>query len=252
MNVKNIVVVALLGLLAAAGVACSGAGPTPTRTPRAVAENGNATQTPWIIYVPVTNTPEPLTVTPLPTVTSSKPEQPTPKPATPRPAKPAATKAPTKEPTATEIPATEAPAATATPSCGVNYQVAALTFPNNGDTRETKPGGGAAKTIQFKWTPVSQNQLDPNIGYRVFIKSPTNQTAVYISHNSYLVRGMAILSQQATWGLTNGDDVDTQWDVTVVKSSGGFDDNTGDLLGSATACGPMTGPWIIHLKVVVQ
>ncbi len=250
MNVKKIIMVALLGFLAASGAACSGAGPTPTRTPRAVAENGNATQTPWIIYVPVTNTPEPMTVTPLPTVTSSKPEQPTPKPATPRPTRTAATKAPTAAPSPTALPVTDIPAATPTPSCGQTYQVAALTFPANGDTRETKAGGGASKTIQFKWTPVSSNQLNPNIGYRVFIKSPSNQAAIYISHNGYLDKGMAILSQQATWGLTREDDVDAQWDVTVVMSSGGFDDNTGELLGTATPCGPSTGPWIIHLKVV--
>src|SRR5512146_2352000 len=44
---------------------CSTANPTVTSATRA------ATQTPWFIYIPVTTTPEPATITPLPTVTSA-------------------------------------------------------------------------------------------------------------------------------------------------------------------------------------
>jgi hypothetical protein len=250
--VNKSIAVVLIGMFAGLSAACSGTGPTPTRTPRAVADSGSATQTPWFIYVPVTTTPEPFTITPLPTVTSSAP---TPKPTNTRAPKPvviAATHTPELSPTVTE---TSAPAATPTPSCGDTYQVTQLTFPHNGDTRDAKGGSGAAHTIQFMWTPVVAWQLDPTIGYHVIVNGPTQgrSAELFISHNGYLkVNGVngVILSQQATYGLTNGDDTDVHWNVTVVKSSGGFDDQNFAIIGTPISCGAPSPTFTVHLKVL--
>ncbi len=246
-----------MALVAVLGTACSGSGgPTPTRTPKAVAEKGDATQTPWIIYVPVTTTPDPNTVTPLPTVTSSQPQPTTAQaapptrtkaPATPKPATAKPTAAPANSPTPAPPPATAAPA------CGQAYQVNRLTFPANPATREVKAGGGASKTIQFKWDEVSPYELDPKIGYQILVKAPKNSAVIYISHNGYLdvkSGNGAILSQQAAYGLTNGDDTNATWDVTVVMASGGFDDQNGLAMGTITACGPASPSSQIYLKVV--
>lgn len=251
---KKIAMVVWFGVLAALGAGCSGAGPTPTRTPRAIADNGIATQTPWFIYVPVTTTPEPFTITPLPTVTSSVP---TPKPANtraPRTAAPAATKTSVPD---TEVPTTPTPEPSPTPSCGEAYQVSQLTFPADGDLRSAKGGGGASKTIQFKWVPVVSYQLDPTIGYHIVITGATagRSSQLFISHDGYLkvqkTTG-AVLSQQATFGLIppNADAADVQWNVTVVKSSGGFDDQNFAILGTPTSCGPPSPSFTIHLTAV--
>ncbi len=257
MNVKNrLLAIALLGLVAVLGAACSGnGGPTPTRTPKAVAEN-IATQTPWIIYVPVTTTPEPFTVTPLPTVTSSQPQQPTAAPVQPtrtRAAQPTNTRTIQRTAVPTDSPTPAQPTATPAPACGQTYQVTRLTFPADAATRDVKTGGGASKTVQFKWDPVSPNELDPKIGYQIVVSAPKNSTAIYISHNGYLkvMSGNgAILSQQAAYGLTNGDDTVVKWNVTVVLSSGGFDDQNFGILGVPTACGPASPSFNLTLRVV--
>jgi hypothetical protein len=240
-------------MFAGLGAACNGAGPTPTRTPRAVADSGNPTQTPWFIYVPVTTTPEPFTITALPTVTSSAP---IPKPTNTRPPRTVAAAASPTLALPSTATATSAPAATPTPSCGETYQVTQLTFPNNGDTRDAKAGSGAAQTIQFKWIPVVTWDLDPTIGYMVYIAGPTKgrSDALYISHNGYLkVEGGngVILNKQATWNLTGGDDTDVQWNVTVIRSSSGFDDQAFNIIGTATPCGPASPSFLIHLHVLV-
>ncbi len=244
---------ALLSLVAILSVACSGAGPTPTRTPRAVADN--ATQTPWIIYIPVTNTPEPFTVTPLPTVTSS---QPLPQPTNTRAPRPTAVApvAPVVRATATSAssPTPAPPTNTPTPSCGETYQVTQLLGPEDGVTRDAKSGSGAGHTIQFFWAPVASYQLDPKIGYQVLITGPANRgSVIYISHNGYLQAqnaNGAVLSQQATWGLTNGDDVTVQWKVSVVMSSGGFNDQSLTIIGTPTFCGPPSPTRIIYLHAI--
>lgn len=244
MNVKKIIAVVLLGMLAGLSAACSGAGPTPTRTPRAVADSGIATQTPWFIYVPVTTTPEPFTVTPLPTVTSSAP---TPKPANTRPprtAVPAATKTPVPP---TGVPTTPTPAPSPTPSCGDTYTVSTLILPEDGNTKaipQNNPGGNAA--IIFRFTPANgiTYQLDPQIGYQVHIVAQANRSAArYMSHNAYMLKynsgqgqGM-VLDKNAVSGLA-GDGTSATWNVTVVRSSNGFDDNQELALGDITPCGP--------------
>lgn len=254
-NVKKIILVVLLGVAMALSAACGGAGPTPTRTPKAVADSGAPTQTPWFVYVPVTTTPEPFTITPLPTVTSASPPTAVPRPTNTRAPRPVAAAASATPIPPTGIPVTETPAPTATPSCGQSYQVTQLTFPKNGDTRDAHAGGGAAHTIQFKWAPVATWDLDPTIGYHIIITGPTpgRSAELYISHNGYLTvqsGNGAILSQQATYTMTQGDDTDIQWNVTVVKSSGGFDDQNFAIIGTPTICGPASPSFTIHLKVV--
>jgi hypothetical protein len=249
-NVKKSIPVISLSLLALLGAACGGGGPTPTRTPRAVADNGNPTQTPWIIYVPVTDTPEPFTVTPLPTVTSS---QPTPKPANTRPPKPAATKPPATEVAPTTVAATAAPGASPTPTCGELPAIGKIELPEQGTTRTTSQHSSA--TVQFIWAPSPAFDLDPDIGYLIDItsylsspSSPVNSQHIYISHNVFRQKRMAILDKNATWSMTNGDSVEVRWTVTVVKVTTTFNDQTYDP-GPTTPCAPPVGPYTFHLVV---
>lgn len=234
-----------------ASAACGGSDATPTRTRVAQAE---ATQTPWIIYIPVTTTPGPATATLEPTSTPNAP-QPTPVPATrtraPATARPApvVTKPPTAPP---EPPTAEPPTATQAPSCGQTYQVKNLTFPEDHALREAKAGSGAGKTIQFKWDPIASYELDPKIGYRVSIASPSNSQALYISHNKYLKDPVAILSQQATYGLTQGDDTTATWHVDVIMTTGEFNDAGDDTTpptGNIIVCGPSSPTFTIELTV---
>lgn len=255
MNVKKTIALLFLGALVALSAACSGGEGTPTRTRVAQADS---TQTPWIIYVPVTVTPGPATATLEPTSTPSAPE-PTAVPPTntraptavrptsePQPAQPTAPPAPSEPPTA------DLPTATPAPSCGQPYSVTVLNFPENGAKRRAKDGSGAGATIQFKWDPVVAYEIDPKIGYRVLVKTPRNSQALYISHNAYLREQVAILNQQATYGLTQGDDTTATWVVDVVMASGEFNDNGDDTqapLGTIAVCGNSSPQYSIELEV---
>jgi hypothetical protein len=250
-SVKKTIPVILLSLFGLLSAACSGGGPTPTRTPRAVADNGNPTQTPWIIYMPVTNTPEPFTVTPLPTVTSS---QPTPKVAITRPPKPAATKPPPTEVPPTTVAATAAPGASPTPTCGELPKIGRIKLPEQGTTRDTGPNHKTS-TVQFVWDANPAFDLDPDIGYLINItsylsspSSPVNTAQIYISHNAFRQKKMAILDAHATYSMTNGDSVDVSWTVTIVKATTTFNDQTYDP-GPTTNCAPPVGPYTFHLHV---
>lgn len=252
-NVKKPIGILLLGAIVVLSAACSGEA-TPTRIARAPTDA--PTQTPWIIYIPITTTPEPFTATALPTTTPVKPPATatrTRAPATPRPANtepppgPPPTTAPAEPPTA--APPTAPPAA----SCGQPYSVQQLLFPENGTKRQAKGGSGAGRTIQFQWEPISNSELDPKLGYRINISTPANRQAVYISHNAYLQRKVAILSQQATYGLTLGDDTTAQWNVDVIMTSGEFPnsgDDTTPPLGTITPCGPTSPTFTIDLEVL--
>ncbi len=249
MNVKKGILLALLGLPAVLGAACSGAAArTPTRTPRAVAENGNPTQTPWIIFMSVTSTPEPFTVTPLPTVTSPATPKPT---AAPTKTRAKATAAPKPVAVASSPTSVPPPAATAAPACGP-YTISALTFPENGATRNTKKNPSANMTIEFKFNPVTSGTLDPKIGYQVLVRNiKTGNGAVrYISHNGYLDARKVILDQFAVYGLSAGDDSNLTWNVTPIMASGGFDDQNFVMNGTSTECGPAAGPFSIVLAVL--
>ena len=251
-NVKKFIALSSFVALALASTACGGSEATPTRVRVAQAE---ATQTPWIIYMPVTVTSGPVIATLEPTSTPNAPA-PTAVPPTKPPA-PVNTRQPQPtsppQPTApSEPPTAGPPTATTAPSCGQAYQVTNLTFPENGAKREAKAGSGAGKTIQFKWDPVVAYEIDPKIGYRISISTPRNSQALYISHNAYLKEQVAILSQQATFGLTQGDDATASWHVDVIMASGEFNDvgdDTQPPLGTVTVCGPSSPTFTIELSV---
>lgn len=249
-NVKKFIAILALSALVILSAACSGGDATPTRTRVAQAE---ATQTPWIIYIPVTTTPGPELATLEPTTTPNapptNPPPPTRVPATPRPVEPTQPQQPTTPP---ESPTAEAPTATPAPSCGEPYQVTNLLFPENGALRRARPGSGAGATIQFKFEPVAAFEMDPRIGYRVNVSTPRNSQALYISHNAYLKEQVLILSQQATYGLTQGDDMNATWSVDVIMASGEFNDVGDDTqapLGTIAVCGPTSPQFSIELVV---
>jgi hypothetical protein len=232
----------LLGVAAATLSACS-ANPTPTPSPTRV-----ATQTPWIIERVITATPEPPTITPLPTATEAKPKTPTRAPT----AKPAATKSPTAPPVAV------APSATPVPAC--NLGTVTLIFPDNGAPRKTKRTGPASDTFDFKWTPFQVGETDPQIGYRIDIESKiggkaVNSDTVYISHNGFLRSGQHyIYDAQRIFYLASpagGENVAVAWKVTVVKTTGSFDDQ-GKASGTVVNCGAPSPTFLIQLEVLDQ
>lgn len=242
----------MLGVLAVLSAACGGADATPTRTRVAQAE---PTQTPWIIYIPVTVTPGPATATLEPTSTPNGPPPtavpPTRAPANTRPPQP------TKEPqptTPAESPTPAPPPPTAAPTCGQTYQVTKLIDPSpNGVVRDVINNSRAGKTLQFKWDPVVAYELPTNIGYRVNVSTNANSVALYISHNAYLQEQVAILSAQGSYGLTLGDDRTASWNVDVIMASGEFNDAGDDTqppLGTVTVCGPSSPTWTIELHVM--
>lgn len=257
MNFKKTIAIATFCALAVLSAACSAGGATPTRTRIAEAE---ATQTPWIIYVPVTVTPGPATATLIPEVAPVVTEPPTAAPTNTRapvqptavPQQPEATSPPPPPTAPAESPTPQPPPATPAPSCGTTYQVTNLTFPENGAKRRAKNTSGAGATIQFKFDPVVAYEIDPKIGYRVNISTKRNSAALYISHNTYLKEQVVILSQQATYGLTLGDDATADWTVDVIMASGEFNDNGDDQtapLGTVTVCGPTSPTFSIELAV---
>lgn len=230
------IIVALV-ILALAITACSGGVPSPTPPATRV-----ATQTPWIIYVPVTTTPEPTTLPLLPTAAAKVVATPT---RTPTRAVVAAkpTVAPTKPPVAPPSVPTASPA----PAC--NIGTVTLTFPENGSYR-TK---GAA--FEMKWIPPGAlaSETDPNVGYKIEMESRrgnkvVNGATVYVSHNKYLRDGKFIFGAREVAGLAAGDDAVVTWKVTIVKATGGFDDNQQRALGEVINCGAPSLPSQIELR----
>ncbi len=228
-------IIIVLGVLALGVTACSGGAAAPTTTPTRA-----ATQTPWIIYVPVTTTPEPTVPPLLPTVVAKVPATPT---RTPTRAIVAAkpTVAPTKPAVAPP------PQPTPAPACSIG--TVTLTFPENGAYR-TK---GSA--FEMKWTPPStlSGETDPNIGYKIEMESRRGNTlvngaTVYISHNKYIRDGKFVFDQRAVAGLAAGDDAVVTWKVTIVKASGGFNDAQQSALGTVVNCGSPSLPSQIELR----
>lgn len=237
MKVRNSQWIIVAGVLVFVVTACSGGAalPTPTTT-------RPATQTPWIIYVPVTTTPEPTTLPLLPTAAAKVVATPT---RTPTRAVVAAkpTVAPTKPPAAPP----SAPTAPPAPAC--NIGTVTLTFPENGSYR-TK---GAA--FEMKWIPPAtlSGETDPNTGYKIEMESRRgnnliNGATVYISHNKYLREGKFTFSPRAVASLAGGDDAVVTWRVTIVKASDGFDDNQQMALGTVINCGAPSLPSQIELR----
>lgn len=229
-------IVALV-ILALAITACGGG--ATVQTPPATRA---ATQTPWIIYVPVTTTPEPTTLPLLPTAAVKAVATPTRTPtravATARP-----TVAPTKPTVAPPVSTQPTPA----PAC--NIGTVTLTFPENG-TYRTK---GAA--FEMKWIPPGAltGETDPNIGYRIEMESRRgnkviNGATVYVAHNKYLRDGKFVFGAREVAGLAGGDDAVVTWKVTVVKATGGFDDIQQRALGEVINCGAPSLPSQIELR----
>lgn len=206
-----------------------------------------ATQTPFIIYVPVTTTPEPATPTSLPTVTPEATSRPTRTP-TKTASKPTATKAPPTQP-----PAASGPSPTTAPACTAN--AVTLLFPEDGVTRTTRADGTGGSALDLKWTPFQPGDSDAQFGYRIDLESRrkgTNQRVngdvVYISHNGFLRAGLHyVYEARATSQLAGGDDATVTWWVTVVKTTGSFDDQ-GGVTGSVFKCSPPSARWTIVLQ----
>jgi len=218
-------------------VACSGAANDSAR---------QATQTPWIIYVSVTTTPEPAIITPLPTVTTGRP---------------AATIAPTRAAVATR-PAptrttTPAPIAQPTATQACNLGTVQLKSPEDGAPRNFKRDGGGIAFI-FEWQPPAtvSGPGDPKIGYQVDMTSRRQGTGTVIngarrmiSNNKFHENGLRfIFDRDAVKNLAGGDNASVAWTVTVVKALANFDD-ANYLQVPVVVCGPPTPPRSIQLIV---
>ncbi len=234
----------VLGLLAVALSACStNASPTPGTPTRA------ATQTPWIIYVPVTTTPEPAIATPLPTI--GAPAQPTAR-ATATRAPVVAVKPSATKPLAAPV-APAAPAATAPPACSLG--TVKLTFPENGARRDFKVGGTGGPAFELKWDPAPNLPFeagDPAVGYKIEViakkKGSTqvvNSATYFIAHNKFINEKRFIIDARSARALTNEDDASVSWQVTVIKA-GGFDD-AGGKSGTEIVCGAPSAPSTIEV-----
>lgn len=238
-RISKLTMIVALGALIVVTSACSQA---PAQTPPVTRA---ATQTPWIIYVPQTVTPEPSTVTPLATVTESKPSRTPTKAVTRAPA----TKAPTAAPVAL------APAATATPAC--NYGTVTLREPNDGAIRHTKQVGYGGDTFRFIWDQPAALQTpgDASVGYQITISSRhagfQNGAIMYVSNNKYLIDGVVIMDKPAVSSLAGGADSSVTWFVTIVKSSGSFNDSDPTVVPPGlVTCGPPSQTWSISLQTI--
>lgn len=234
MKIKNLKRIIVLGVIALGMSACGNS--NATLTPPATRA---ATQTPWIIYVPVTTTPEPTLLPLLPTAEVKAPATRTPtravvvaKPTT-APTKPVAAAPPTTKPTET-------------PACSIGSVT--LTFPENGVPRNK----GSA--FEMKWIPPGafSGQTDPTLGYKIELESRRGNThvngdTVYISHNKYFQDGKFVYDRNKVSNLAAGDDATVTWKVTVVKATGGFDDQQQIGLGTIITCGPPSLPSQIQL-----
>lgn len=220
-----------LGVLALTVSACGNSNATLTPPTRL------ATQTPWIIYIPVTTTPEPATLPLLPTAQVRAAATRTPVRVVAKPTVPP-TKPPSVVPTAKP---------TAGPACSIG--TVALTFPGNGDPR------GKGSAFEMKWTPPAalSGLSDPNVGYKVELTSRrgskvVNGATVYVSHNKYFQDGKFIYAREAVTGLAAGDNATVTWQVTIVKASNGFDDQQQNASGNIIPCGSPSAPSDIKLE----
>lgn len=99
-------------------------------------------------------------------------------------------------------------------------------------------------------------ESEAQIGYRIDLESKrygTNQRVngdtVYISHNGFLKLGQHYTyDSRATSQLAGGDSATVTWWVTVVKTTGSFDDQ-GHVTGSVFNCSPPSERWAIQLQV---
>ncbi len=250
LKIDNLKLIIVLAFCVVTLNACSSASPSTTPPPTRL-----ATQTPWIIYVPVTNTPEPATVTPLPTATDAKPTVRATATRAPAVAKPAATA--TKPPAAVAV----VPTATPVPVCPPGLAFPAqqgVRFPENGALRRTKTNGPGPDTFDFKWVPFQQDETDGQLGYRIEIQSKkgtqvVNGDTVDVQHNWFINNGKHfIYDARRVYNLASaggGDSVAVTWTVSIIKATGGYS-NQGQASGTVTKCGASLDAWLIDLQVV--
>ena len=247
-NLKWIVVLGIIVILSSACSSAPAATPPATRAP---------TQTPWIIYVPVTSTPEPAIATVLPAATASGPTKVPPTPTRTAVSSVKASSSSVKvAPTATKAPVAVVSATPVPPACTAS--AVTLLFPENGTIRKTKRNGPASDTFVFKFTPTQQGETDPQLGYHIEITSKAgnrvlNGDVVDIQHNWFWNNGQQyIYDAQRVWGLgvgAPGDTVTVTWTVTVIKTTGGFD-NKGRASGPVVNCSPASSPSVINLSIM--
>ena len=237
MKVKKAKWIIAFGILALAQSACGNSNATLTPPP-----TRGATQTPWIIYVPVTTTPEPALLPLLPTAEAKTTAIPT-----RAPTRATVVAKPTVVPT--KPPVSVAPVAkpTEAPACSIG--TVTLTFPENGTSRNK----GAA--FEMKWIPPAalSGLSDPNVGYKIELESrrgnkPVNGDAAYISHNKYFQDGKLVYDRNKVSNLAAGDDAVVTWKVTIVKVTGAFDDQQQTYSGNIVNCGLPSSPFQINLQ----
>jgi hypothetical protein len=208
-----------------------------------------ATQTPWIIYVPVTTTPEPTILPLLPTAEPKTTAVPTRAPTRPVVVKPSVV--PTKPPVVV------APVAKPTEAPTCSYGNVILKDPDNNALRRTKAQGVGGDTFRFIWDPPPSLQgstQDSQVGYKITIQAKranfSNGATLYVSHNKFWNDKVVILDKPAVSTLTGGDNVIVTWNVTIVRTSGSFND--ADLMVAppgVVSCGPPSETRSIDLQV---
>lgn len=233
MKFSNQIVGSVLGVIVLAATGC-GILPNNSAQPTRA-----ATQTPFIVFVPVTTTPEPATVTPLPTVTSNAPQSPTRTATSARiiAIKPTATK--TKQPVA---PVVTGPTATTTPTCTSDPIIPLDPGDNASVTTFVQHAGSGA--FIFKWNQPA-NAGGDDFGYKIQMDGrtisgkPGGGDTVYISYNKFNSESQGkqfTYSGQQVWGLQrNNEDTIITWYIAAVRFTGTIDDQ-GHLNGKATEC----------------
>jgi hypothetical protein len=233
------------GVLALGLSACGNPNATLTPPPtRAV------TQTPWIIYVPVTTTPEPTLLPLLPTAESKTTAVPTRAPTR-------VVAKPTVVPTKPAAPVASVAKPTAAPTC--NYGTVTLREPDDNALRQTKEVGVGGDTFRFIWDPPESliGSTDSTVGYQLNIVSKrpsfSNGTTIYISNNAFLNSSppkLFILDKPAVSTLAAGADVNVTWNVSIVKTTGGFNESDPTIRPPGlVTCGSPSPTRTINLKV---
>jgi len=241
-KIKNLKWIIALGLLALTASACGNSNATLTPPTTRV-----ATQTPLIIYVPVTTTPQPTLLPLLPTAEVKAP----------------ATRAPTRAvvkpsavPTKPVVVVTPVAKPTAAPVCSIG--TVNLKEPEPNASRNTKEVGVGGDTFRFIWDPPSELQApgDPNVGYLLSVSSKrggfSNGAAIYLSNNKYWNDGkIYIMDKPAVSSLAGGEPVQVTWNVTIIKvTSGSFSDSDPTIRpASFVTCGPQSETRLISLGV---
>jgi len=235
------------GVLALALGACGNSNATLTPPP-----TRGAAQTPWIIYVPVTTTPEPTLLPLLPTAEAKTTAIPT-----RAPTRATVVAKPTVVPT--KPPVSVAPVAKPTEAPACNYGTVTLREPDDNALRKTKEVGVGGDTFRFIWDPPGSllGSTDSTVGYQLNIVSKrpgfSNGTTIYISNNTFLNSSppkLFILDKPAVSTLAAGADATVTWNVTIIKTTGGFNDNDPTIRPQGlVTCGSPSPTRTINLKV---